>query len=82
MILWSESIDAAATEIKISFRQSKRRTFLECFDCSDNINAFKLETDKSMYVRVRYSQDHARAQDLKKAEHETGKKRARKLWRP
>ncbi len=38
-----------------------------------------LEIDKSMHVRVRYSEDHARAQDLKKEEHETEKKRARKL---
>jgi hypothetical protein len=77
MILWSESVDAAATEIKISLPKSKQRTFFECFECSDKINA--LETDKSMHVRVRYSQDHARAQNLKKPEHETGKKQARKL---
>jgi hypothetical protein len=32
-----------------------------------------------MHVCVRYSQNHARAQELKKAEHETGKKRAPKL---
>ena len=32
-----------------------------------------------MHSRVRYSQDHARAQNLKKPEHETGRKSARKL---
>ena len=33
-----------------------------------------LEIDKSMHVRVRYSEDHARAQDLKMEKNETGKK--------
>jgi hypothetical protein len=39
-----------------------------------------LETDKSMHVCARYSKDHARAQNLKKPEHETGRKWAWKLW--
>jgi hypothetical protein len=72
MILWSESVDAAATKIKISFPKSKRRVFLGCFKCSDKMNA--LETDKSMHVCARYSQDHARVQNLRKPEHETGRK--------
>jgi hypothetical protein len=46
MILWSESDDTAATEIKYLFLKSKQKPFLECFECSDKINA--LETDKSM----------------------------------
>ena len=39
--------------------KANNELFLVCFECCDKINA--LETDKSMYFHVRYSQDHARA---------------------
>ena len=72
MILWSESVDAAATEIKISFPQKQTTKISRMFECSEKMNA--LETNKSMHVCARYSHDHARAQNLRKQEHETGRK--------
>jgi hypothetical protein len=48
MILWSESVDAAA--IKVYSAKANNKLFSILSKCSDKINA--LETDKSMNVHV------------------------------